>query len=81
MGKIIKSFSDSTQIINITHLPQIAARGDAHFQVYKFEKSGKTVTSLKRLSEDERVEELAKMVGGENITAATLKTAEELLRQ
>ncbi len=81
MGKIIKSFSGSTQIINITHLPQIAARGDAHFQVYKFEKNGKTVTSLKQLSESERIEELAKMVGGESITAATLKTAEELLRQ
>jgi DNA repair protein RecN (Recombination protein N) len=79
MGKIIKSFSASTQIINITHLPQIAARGDAHFQVYKFEKNGKTVTSLKQLSENERIEELAKMVGGENITTATLKTAEELL--
>ncbi len=79
MGKIIKSFSNSAQIINITHLPQIAARGDAHFQVYKFEKAGKTFTSLKQLSEKERIVELAKMVGGENITSATLKTAEELL--
>ncbi len=80
MGNIIKSFSDSTQIINITHLPQIAAKGNTHFQVYKYEKAGKTYTSLKHLSESERVNEIAKMVGGENITAATLKTAEELLR-
>ncbi len=80
MGKIIKSFSASTQIINITHLPQIAARGDAHFRVYKFEKNNKTFTSLKKLSEEERVEELAKMVGGENVTAATLQAAKELLR-
>ena len=79
MGNIIKSFSSTTQIINITHLPQIAAKGDAHFQVYKFEKAGKTYTSLKLLSETERVEELAKMVGGENLTQSTLKTAEELL--
>ncbi len=79
MGKIIKSFSDSTQIINITHLPQIAAKGDAHFVVYKFEKAGKTFTSLNLLSEDERVEELAKMVGGESLTESTLKTAQELL--
>ena len=79
MGNIIKSFSSTTQIINITHLPQIAAKGDAHFQVYKFEKAGKTYTSLKLLSETERVEELAKMVGGENITQSNLKTAEELL--
>ena len=79
MGNIIKSFSSSTQIINITHLPQIAAKGDAHFQVYKFEKAEKTYTSLKLLSEKERVEELAKMVGGENLTESTLKTAQELL--
>ena len=49
MGSILKSFSASTQIINITHLPQIAAKGDSHFVVYKFEKSGKTFTSIKRL--------------------------------
>ena len=79
MGSIIKSFSSTTQIINITHLPQIAARGDAHFQVYKFEKGGKTFTSIRKLSDNERVEELAKMVGGDNITENTLKTAQELL--
>ena len=79
MGNIIKSFSASTQIINITHLPQIAARGDAHLQVCKFEKAGKTFISLKQLSENERVEELAKMVGGESLTESTLKTAQELL--
>jgi DNA repair protein RecN (Recombination protein N) len=79
MGSIIRSFSLSTQIINITHLPQIAAKGDTHFHVYKFEKAGKTYTTLKLLSETERVEELAKMVGGENLTDSTLKTAQELL--
>ena len=79
MGNIIKSFSASTQIINITHLPQIAAKGDAHFHVYKYEKAGKTYTSLKLLSETERVEELAKMVSGESLTESTLKTAQELL--
>lgn len=79
MGNIIKSFSSSTQIINITHLPQIAAKGDAHFHVYKYEKAGKTYTSLKLLSKTERIEELAKMVGGESLTESTLKTAQELL--
>ena len=79
MGNIIKSFSESTQIINITHLPQIAAKGDTHFKVYKFEKAGKTYTSLKQLSVSERVEELAKMVGGESLTESTLTTAQELL--
>lgn len=80
MGNIIKSFSTTTQIINITHLPQIAAKGDLHFQVYKYEKSGKTFTSLKSLTETERVEELARMVSGDSLTESTLKTAAELLR-
>lgn len=79
MGNIIKSFSTTTQIINITHLPQIAAKGDAHLHVFKYEKGGKTFTSLKLLSESERVEELAKMVGGESVTESTLKTAQELM--
>lgn len=79
MGNIIKSFSRSTQIINITHLPQIAAKGDAHFHVYKYEEKGKTFTSIKQLDDLERVNELAKMVGGEKPTENTLKTAHELL--
>jgi DNA repair protein RecN (Recombination protein N) len=80
MGNILKEFSTSTQIINITHLPQIAAKGDAHFLVYKYEKNGKTFTSIRQLGENERVQELAKMVGGENLTDTTLKTAQELLK-
>ena len=80
MGNIIKSFSASTQIINITHLPQVAAKGDAHYLVYKFEENGKTYTSIKQLTHTDRVVELAKMVGGENYTETTLKTAEELLK-
>ena len=79
MGNIIKSFSNSTQIINITHLPQIAAKGDAHLMVYKFEENGKTFTSIKHLNPDERIIELAKMVGGEGYSDTTLRTAEELL--
>jgi len=79
MGNILKSFSASTQIINITHLPQIAAKGDAHYMVYKFEKKGKTNISIKQLNETERVEELAKMVGGESLTDSIIKTAQELL--
>jgi len=79
MGNIIKSFSSSTQIINITHLPQVAAKGDAHFKVFKYDEKGKTITSIRELNDNERVEELAKMVGGEKLTDTTLKTAQELL--
>jgi DNA repair protein RecN (Recombination protein N) len=80
MGTILKAFSASTQIINITHLPQIAAKGDAHFVVYKYEEGGKTYTSVRLLEADERIEELAKMVGGETVTKSTLTTARELLK-
>lgn len=80
MGRIIESFSESTQIINITHLPQIAAKGKAHFKVFKYEKNGKTLTSIKKLSENERIEELAKMVGGENFTQSNIQSANELLK-
>ncbi len=79
MGNIIKSFSESTQIINITHLPQIAAKGDAHLLVYKYEENGKTFTSIKNLDRNDRIVELAKMVGGESYSDATLTTAQELL--
>lgn len=79
MGNIINDFAASTQIINITHLPQIAARGDAHFRVYKYEENGKTYTSISRLSHEERIEELAKMVGGEKLTDTTISAARQLL--
>lgn len=79
MGVILKTFSENTQIINITHLPQIAARGDSHYLVYKFENEGKTTTSIRRLTDNERIEEIAKMVGGEKITEATLRTANEMM--
>jgi len=80
MGTILREFAKSTQIINITHLPQIAAKGDAHFVVYKYEKGGKTYTSVRQLEAGERIEELAKMVGGDEITENTLKTARELFK-
>jgi len=81
MGNIIKSFSETTQIINITHLPQVAAKGDAHLLVYKFEENDKTCTSIKLLNNNERLIELAKMVGGDDFSDSTLKTAQELLEE
>ncbi len=80
MGTIIKAFSTSTQIINITHLPQIAAKGNVHLHVYKLEENGKTYTSIKQLNKDERIEELAKMVGGEKLTETAMMAAQELLQ-
>ena len=80
MGSILKEISADMQVINITHLPQIAARGDHHFLVYKEDTAHETTTRLRQLSKNERIEELAKMLSGENITAAAILNAGELLR-
>jgi len=80
MGLILKDISKDMQVINITHLPQIAAKGDHHFRVFKQDSAHETTTSLKRLTPSERVEELAKMLSGESITAAAILNAEELLK-
>ncbi|NEW83668.1 MAG: DNA repair protein RecN [Mariniphaga sp.] len=80
MGIILKEISADMQVINITHLPQIAARGDHHFLVYKQDSESETTTRLKLLTKSERIEELAKMLSGENITAAAILNAEELLK-
>ena len=80
MGIILKEISADMQVINITHLPQIAAKGDHHFLVYKQDSERETTTRLKLLSKTERIEELAKMLSGENISAAAILNAEELLK-
>jgi DNA repair protein RecN (Recombination protein N) len=63
----------------ITHLPQIASRGDAHFLVYKENVKNKTVTRIKQLTPDERVEEIARMISSGKPGTSALKTASELL--
>ena len=80
MGTILKEISSDMQVINITHLPQIAAKGDHHYLVYKQDYDHETRTHLKLLSKSERVSELAKMLSGEIITQAAVMNAEELLK-
>lgn len=80
MGNILKEMSQEMQVINITHLPQIAAKGDHHYLVFKQDSDHETRTGLKLLSSQERVSELAKMLSGENITRAAILNAEELLK-
>lgn len=67
------------QVLCVTHLPQIAAMADTHFSVVKGEREGRTYTEVERLSRPRRVEELARLTGGEHITPAILAGAEELL--
>ena len=79
IGHIMKEMSDNMQVISITHLPQVAAKADHHYKVYKIEGDIDTFTKIKKLSSNERVIELASMLSGENITDAALNNAEELL--
>lgn len=75
MGEIIEKMSSSMQVLNITHLPQVASKGDSHFLVYKDHKG----THIKRLSSEERVEHIAMMLSGSAITEAAIKQARELI--
>ena len=79
MGTILKSVSTKMQVINITHLPQIAAKGDHHFQVYKFDTDEETFTSIRKLDADERIDELAQMLSGDRTSETARGTARELL--
>jgi DNA repair protein RecN (Recombination protein N) len=80
MGYILEQMSKTVQVLNITHLPQIAAKGNHHYKVYKFDQGDQTFTSIRKLSEQERIEEIAQMLSGENYSATAMETARELLR-
>lgn len=72
--------SKKRQVICITHLPQIAAQADAHFYIEKNAEEGVTKTSITRLTEERRIPEIARMLGGEEISPAALQNAEELIK-
>lgn len=80
MGQILEQMSKTIQVLNITHLPQIASKGKHHYKVYKFDQNDQTFTSIKKLSEQERIEEIAQMLSGENYSATALEAARELLQ-
>ena len=79
IGRSIADIARHRQVVCITHLPQIAALADAHFVVDKTESRGRTHTSVKRLQQSERVEEIARMLGGIKVGDATRRAAAELL--
>ena len=79
MAHIMSQMSQKMQVITITHLPQIAAKGNQHYKVYKEEVNNITTTNLKQLSEDERIVEIAEMLSGKNISDSALTHAKELL--
>ncbi|MEO1032532.1 MAG: DNA repair protein RecN [Bacteroidota bacterium] len=79
MGAIMKQMSRRMQVFSITHLPQIAAKGDSHFRVFKTDTNAMTHTRLKRLDDDERIVEIAQMLGGVDITESAMAHAKQLL--
>lgn len=81
-GKVAALMSEiarQRQLLVITHLPQIAAKGELHYYVYKNVENDDTYTSIKQIEQDERVYEIAKMISGENVTETSLKAAMELI--
>lgn len=79
MGEIMKEMSATMQIFAITHLPQIAAKGDSHFKVSKSTIGDDTQSELKLLAHNERITEIAQMLSGANISDSALNHAKELL--
>jgi DNA repair protein RecN (Recombination protein N) len=79
MGRMMQNMAANHQIIAITHLHQIASSGDAHYFVYKDHSSDKTVSRIRKLSVEERIQEIAQMIGGHNPSEAVLTNAREMI--
>lgn len=79
MGEVMREFGKNMQVLAITHLPQIAAKGKAHYKVYKSDDEHTTTTNLVRLSEEERLTEIARMLSGSTVTEAAIQNAKVML--
>jgi len=79
MGTIMREMSRDMQVIAITHLPQIGAKGEVHYVVYKDDNEETTVTYMKKISSEERIEEIARMLSGEKTTAQAVENAKVML--
>jgi DNA repair protein RecN (Recombination protein N) len=79
VGRLLKRLGQDRQVLCVTHLPQVASQGNQHFEVSKAQENGKTLSQITALDNKQRVEEIARMLGGLEITATTRKHARELL--
>ena len=79
MGEIMKQMSQSRQVFAISHLPQVASKGDVHIKIYKTDIAGRTTTQFQELSPEQRIEEIAQMLGGKDITESAREHAKQLL--
>jgi DNA repair protein RecN (Recombination protein N) len=80
MGGIMQELGTKMQVIAITHLPQIASKGKEHYFVYKEDTAEDTLTQIRKLSPDERIQEIARMLSGATLTEASIANARELLQ-
>ncbi len=80
VGSILAGMGKSMQVINITHLPQVASQGGMHYHVYKEEGDHSTITRVRLLTDEERVKEVARLLSGSTITEAAIRNARELLK-
>ncbi len=79
MGTIMHEMSRTMQVFSITHLPQVASKGDHHYKVFKDERADLTSTKMRKLNQDERVVELAEMLGGKSLSDSAMAHARQLL--
>ena len=79
VGNIMEKLAEDMQVITITHLPQMASKGNSHFFVYKETKENITYSKIRKLNEQERIMEIAKMLSGESPGESAIKNATELL--
>jgi DNA repair protein RecN (Recombination protein N) len=79
VGKQLRQLGHQRQVLCVTHLPQVAAQAHQHFQVSKLTGDRTTHTQIRMLSEDDRLEEIARMLGGQKITRSTREHAREMI--
>lgn len=79
MGQVMQKLSEHLQVITITHLPQVAGKGQQHFKVYKADTADATITHIQQLTPDERLHEVARMLSGSDVTAEALANARTLI--
>ena len=79
VGQLLKSLGQRHQVLCVTHLPQVASCGTHHFKVSKTQTHGVTASRIDKLSASDRIEEVARMLGGLNITGTTRQHAAEML--
>tara|TARA_B100001173_G_C16028833_1_gene565449 strand:+ start:1198 stop:2853 length:1656 start_codon:yes stop_codon:yes gene_type:complete len=81
MGRLMKEMGEKIQVITITHLPQIAAKGNAHFKVFKSNTNEETITQITQLTNNSRIDEVAQMLSGSNISDSARQNALELINE